>query len=125
MDTEYRVSVGDTYKTLAEGSRKNIEQVTTGFEGYPEDAVLNEQYFEDIFREAIDVATERNVALYCGEYGVIDRVTPEETVKWYKIISSVFNKFNIGRAAWNYKEMDFGISDARLDGVRDELVKYL
>lgn len=32
---------------------------------------------------------------------------------------------NIPRAAWSYKEMDFGLSDARMDGVREELLKYL
>ena len=125
MDTSYRVSVKDTYKVMAEGSRKNIEQVSTGFDNYPEDTILSERYFEDIFAEAIKVAKERGVDLYCGEYGVIDRAAPQEALAWYKIIGNVFNKFNIGRAAWNYKEMDFGISDARLDGVRDELVKYL
>ncbi len=125
MDTEYRVSVTDTYKVMAEGSHAMIEQVTTGFDDYPEDTILNEQYFEDIFAEAVKVADERGVALYCGEYGVINRATPEETVAWYRIIGNVFRKFNIGRAAWNYKEMDFGISDARLDGVREELIRNL
>lgn len=125
MDTEFRVSVTDTYKVMAEGSRAMIEQVTTGFSDYPEDTVLNERYFEDIFAEAIAVADERGVALYCGEYGVIDRATPEEAVAWYKIIGNVFRKYNIGRAAWNYKEMDFGISDARMDGVREELIRNL
>ena len=86
---------------------------------------MDEQYFEDIFAEAIKAAKERGVDLYCGEYGVIDRAAPEEALAWYKIIGNVFNKFNIGRAAWNYKEMDFGISDSRMDNVRDELVKYL
>ncbi len=125
MDTSYRVSVKDTYKVMAEGSRKNIEQVSTGFDNYPEDTILSERYFEDIFAEAIAVAKERGVDLYCGEYGVIDRAAPEETLAWYKIIGNVFNKFNIGRAAWNYKEMDFGISDDRLDSVREELIKNM
>ena len=125
MDTSYRVSVKDTYKVMAEGSRKNIEQVSTGFDNYPEDTILSERYFEDIFAEAIAVAEERGVDLYCGEYGVIDRAAPQEALAWYKIIGNVFNKFNIGRAAWNYKEMDFGISDARMDCVRDDLIKYL
>ena len=125
MDTSYRVSLKADYKTMAEGSRKNIEQVSTGFENYPEDSVLDDQYFEDIFAEAISVAKERGVDLYCGEYGVIDRAAPEEALAWYKIIGNVFNKFDIGRAAWNYKEMDFGISDDRMDSVRNEIIKYM
>ncbi|MBR4224855.1 MAG: glycosyl hydrolase family 5, partial [Oscillospiraceae bacterium] len=63
--------------------------------------------------------------LYCGEYGVIDVVAPEEALKWFKVINKVFEKYDIGRAAWNYRGKDFGIADARMDGVRDELIKYL
>ncbi len=36
-----------------------------------------------------------------------------------------FDKYHIGRAAWSYKEMDFGISDAHMDSVRDEVLKRL
>ena len=63
--------------------------------------------------------------LYCGEYGVIDKVSPEDAVKWYRQIHEAFEKYGISRSAWSYKEMDFGLSDSRLDGVRDELVKLL
>jgi hypothetical protein len=31
----------------------------------------------------------------------------------------------IGRAAWSCRKMDLGISDARMDGVRDELLKHI
>ena len=61
----------------------------------------------------------------CGEYGVIDRVSPEDTVKWYRTIHNVFEKYEISRAAWNYRAMDFGLADQRLDAVRDELIRYL
>jgi hypothetical protein len=38
----------------------------------------------------------------------------------------VFEKYGIGRAAWTYKEMDFGLSDERMDPIRDEIIaKYL
>ena len=90
-----------------------------------EESGATPDYFEGLFAEAIKKATDNNTILYCGEYGVIDRATPEDTVKWYKAINSVFEKHNIGRCAWSYKEMDFGLSDARLDGVRDELLRYI
>ncbi len=105
--------------------RSYLSQVTTGFAGFSEDELLSAKYFLKIFAEAIQVAEERDVALYCGEYGVIDRVAPEDAVKWYAMINEVFTKYGIGRSAWNYKVMDFGISDARMDQVRDELLKYL
>ncbi|MGN0687811.1 MAG: glycoside hydrolase family 5 protein [Oscillospiraceae bacterium] len=84
---------------------------------------ITPEYFEKLFASAIETAKRNNTTLYCGEYGVIDIVTPEDTVKWFKCINSVFEKHGISRSAWNYKEMDFGISDSRLDSVRDELIK--
>ena len=83
------------------------------------------KYFEERFDEAKRVAEERDVAVYCGEYGVINLADPQDTLRWYKDITSAFDKFGFGRAAWSYKEMDYGISDAHMDSVRDELLKLL
>ena len=41
---------------------------------------------------AIQVAEKYNVPLYCGEYGVIDHATPEDTVKWYRDIHAALDK---------------------------------
>ena len=90
-----------------------------------DDADITPKFFEDMFESAIIKAKENGVGLYCGEYGVIDICSPEDTVKWFKCINSVFEKYGISRCAWTYKGMDFGFTDKRLDGVREELVKYL
>ena len=90
-----------------------------------EESGATEEYFENLFASAIEAAEKNNTILYCGEYGVIDVAKPEDTVKWLKTINAVFEKHGIARAMWSYKAMDFGISDARMDGVRDELLKYL
>lgn len=90
-----------------------------------EESGCSEEYFENLFASAIEKAEKHNTPLYCGEYGVIDVVAPEDTVKWLKCINSVFEKHGIGRAIWSYKEMDFGISDSRLDDVRDEILKHI
>ena len=90
-----------------------------------EDSGVSSEYFVGLFEAAIAYAKKHKVELYCGEYGVIDVVSPEDTVKWYKEINKVFEKYGIARSAWSYKEMDFGLSDARLDGVREELLHYL
>ena len=63
--------------------------------------------------------------LYCGEFGVIENVESSEAIKWFKAINAVFEKHDIGRAVWSYKEMDFGITDKRFDDDCDELIKYL
>ena len=90
-----------------------------------EESVASSEYFEKLFSTAIAKAEQFGSSLYCGEYGCIDVVTPNDTIKWYKTINSVFEKHGIGRAAWNYKAMDFGLSDPRLDSVRLELLKLL
>ena len=82
-------------------------------------------FFDKAFASAIRTAEENGTCLYCGEYGVIDRATPEDTVKWFRTIHSTFEKYGISRAAWSYKQMDFGLSDSRLDGVRDQLTALL
>ena len=81
--------------------------------------------FIDLFREALEFAAANNTVLYCGEYGVIDVVSPEDTLSWYRDIHAAFENCGIARCAWCYKRMDFGITDQRLDMVRDEIVKNL
>ena len=90
-----------------------------------EEAGITPELFEEKFASAIETAEARGTTLYCGEYGVIEKAAPEDTVKWFRTINEVFEKHGIARSAWTYREMDFGLSDARLDGVRDELIKYL
>ena len=94
------------------------------FEGYTED-IVDARFFEFYMKEAIEFAERMNAPLYCGEYGVIDLATPEDTVKWYKAIHEAFVKMGICRCSWSYKKMDFGLSDERLDNVRNELISYL
>lgn len=100
---------------------KDLTDTKTDFD----DMDITPEFFEKLFAEAMETAKNNGTSLYCGEYGVIDRATPEDALKWFKVINSVFEKYKIARAAWSYKEMDFGLSDSRMDGVREELIKYL
>lgn len=86
---------------------------------------LGPDFFESIFSDGIETGEKYNVPLYCGEYGVIDQAPPEDTVRWFNDINSVFEKYGIGRAVWTYKEKDFGIAGEHYDSVRDELIKSL
>lgn len=90
-----------------------------------DDAGITPETFEKLFSSAIEKAKENNVPLYCGEYGVIDKAEPEDVLKWFRCINSVFEKHGISRCAWSYRDMDFGLSDTRLDSIREELIKYL
>lgn len=90
-----------------------------------EDSETSEAYFDELFSTAIQKAEKHGVSLYCGEYGVIDIVDGEDSLKWFRVINKVFEKYGISRSVWTYKEMDFGISDSKYDGNREELLKYL
>ena len=125
MDTSFRMPLDTTYGEYSDFSKKQLQRDVSFIDSFDASARFGAEFFERWLSEAVRVAEERNVALYCGEYGVIDRATPEDTLDWYRAICSTFNKFGIGRAAWNYKKMDFGISDERMDGVREELLKLL
>ncbi len=85
----------------------------------------NTEYFEKLFQSAIETAKNNNTSLYCGEYGVIDIVSPEDTILWLRDINTVFEKYRIPRCLWNYKSLDFGISEKRFDKYRNELLKYI
>lgn len=86
---------------------------------------MGPSFMEKIIRNAVDAADAVDTYLYCGEYGVIDHADAKSALNWYKDVNSVFVKYGIGRAAWTYKRMDFGLTDAYLESVADEIVKYL
>ena len=125
MDLDFRMTIDEPFEKYKEETDRNISQKSIGFEGFDPKGHLGVDYFEKYFAEAVNLAEKRNVCLYCGEYGVIDLATPEDTVKWYEYISEVFNKYNIGRAAWTYRAMDFGIADEHMAAVKDEIIKKL
>lgn len=126
MPRDFRISVDNDYKTLY---GKADEILGDAFGVIPRmkdmDAKFGADFFRTLFEEAIIVAKERNVALYCGEYGMINLATAEDSLVWYKAINEVFTENGIGRAAWSYKEMDFGLSDEHMSSVIDELKNYL
>ena len=125
MDTEFRISIDASYREMSEMSEKNLPQITVGFEGFDPDKSLETAYFDTLFADAVRIAEERNVSLYCGEYGVIDRADAEEALRWYEMIREAFDKYRIGRAAWTYKEKDFGFIDDPRNTVLDRIVKQL
>ncbi|MCL2772389.1 MAG: glycoside hydrolase family 5 protein [Oscillospiraceae bacterium] len=45
--------------------------------------------------------------LYCGEYGVIDVADPQSRRNWHRDFNDLMDEYNIGRAVWSYKFMNF------------------
>ena len=123
MNKDYRIAYpGDVKQYLKDSKDLQMDYMDhseIAGEGY------SAEYFVKRFENAVKFCEEKGTTLYCGEYGVIDYASPEDTLQWFKDIHEAFEHFGIGRAAWSYKQMNFGLSDERLDGVREELIKYL
>lgn len=125
MDASFRIPVTASFGEMREAETRCLNGSCSGLDMYPPETKLSPLYFERFMAEAVEAAEERGTPLYCGEYGVIDRASPEDSLCWYRMINAAFERYGIGRAAWSYRLMDFGLSDPRYDGIRDELVKYL
>ena len=89
------------------------------------DTGVTPAFFEELFASAVEKAKAEGTELYCGEYGVIDIVPPEDALLWFRTIHEVFEAYGIARSVWSYKEMDFGLADPRMDAVRAELLTCL
>lgn len=125
MTPDFSIAYPDTYELYAEKSSSVLgsrgEFMTDKRFGFSE---IGTDFFEKFFREALETAEKRNVPLYCGEYGVINNAGADDTIRWYKDIRSIFEKYGIGRAAWNYKGKDYGITDVD-ENLRSEIIKLL
>lgn len=124
LPSDFRIPVTASYGELERASREYLGERDSMLDGNPETR-LSPAYFETFMASAVEAAEAAGVALYCGEYGVIDLVPPEQALAWYRMIHAAFEKLGIGRAAWSYRQMDFGLSDPRMDAVRPELLKLL
>ncbi len=83
---------------------------------------MGEGFFERIFQPALSKAEHDGVALYCGEYGVIDKADNESKILWLEDINGAFGKHGIGRALWNYKEKDFGLVDPSFESIKQRFI---
>ena len=124
MPHGFRLEYPTTYK------KHNDAALSCGFPDFvshveDDSKTYGPEFFVQKWQAGIKVCQERGAALYCGEYGVIDRASPEQTLAWYKDINAAIKECGIGRAAWSYKLMDYGLSDDRMKDVAGELVKCL
>ena len=125
MDTSFRMPFDVTYAEYIANAKKNLEGFTADLTKYDANKEMGIEFFHDLLAEAVRVAEERNVPLYCGEFGVINLASAEDSLKWYKMICKCFDEFGIGRAAWSFREMDFGLVDEHMSPVREELIKLI
>lgn len=86
---------------------------------------LGVAYISNLIMSAVNVAHDHNAYLYCGEYGVISLASSQSILNWYHDVNFIFDAFHIGRAAWTYKSMSFGISDNYDLRILNRIISYL
>lgn len=125
MSPEFTIDYPASTQEYIKGSIENLNQdMVTSLAQYDR-PLLDQHYIEDQISIAIRISKERNVPVYCGEYGVIDRVNPKKALRWYQDIHNIFETYLIGRAIWTYKEMDFGIIDENRSVIQSEIIQLL
>ena len=72
----------------------------------------------NIMKEAIEVAKDYDLQLFCGEWGVYENVDRELTYRWTRDMISVFNEFNVAWTTWCY-DADFGFWDQKKHDFKD------
>ncbi len=125
MDQTFRLPITATFKEMEDATDRYVHMKTVDYQNLPGSASLSANFFEQYFAEAVAIAEERGTGLYCGEYGVINLADPEDTLGWYRMINQAFEKYGIGRAAWSYKEMDFGLIDEHISSKAGEIIALL
>lgn len=94
--------------------------LTAAYKDYPGD-VIDIKFMEWELKRAIEISNRLDVPIYCGEYGVIDAAADADAVRWHEDMHSLFELYDIGRAMWNFRGKDFGITDEK----RGAISKYL
>lgn len=86
---------------------------------------LGPEFFIRRFKDTVKYCEEHDIALYCGEYGVIDKAPTADTLRWFEDIHAAFEELGIARACWSYKQMDFGLIDEHYSEIFDKLIALL
>lgn len=124
MPLDLKINYPETYENLIAESKKILMHTQydelENFSG-----TIDSVFFEKYFERAIAVSQKFDVPLYCGEYGVIDKVDGKNALRWFKDINSALKKYKIGHAVWSYKKMDFGLIEKNYESVLNELLESL
>lgn len=114
-----------TYPSGTEEYNKYQKQSENFRRNYTFGEKIGKDYIRRYLQPALDFMKERNVSLYCGEYGVIDHAPMEGNLRWHEDLCDILIEYGIGRAVWTYKLMSFPLVD-NSSKVRDErLIKIV
>jgi len=96
-EVNYPGQIIDTshYKGLSEKVVKAMREYANGY--FTKDTLAK------IMSPAIKFAKEKNLPLYCGEFGVYPTIPEEISLRWYKDVCDICNSNNIAYCHWCYK----------------------
>jgi hypothetical protein len=121
QELDYAVS----YPSTMEDYRR-YQKMSEGFRSsYAFEDRLGKDYIRKCLAPALEFIRERNVYLYCGEYGTIQFAPMESRLRWHEDVSDLMIEYGIGRAVWNYKLMGFPMVDRNSDMVDEDLIKIV
>ena len=93
--------------------------------GWQRGRAVNRTLMLEFLQPALDFVQQEKRDLYCGEFGVIEYVDPASRQNWHADLMDILKQYNIGRAVWSYKQMDFGLVDANGKVVDPKLLQTL
>jgi endoglucanase len=75
--------------------------IESSLQSYEQDAAFST--LRASLDKAVAFSKERDVPIFCGEFGVYMIQSPaEDRVKWYEFTTSALDERNISRASWDY-----------------------
>jgi len=75
------------------------------------------EYITSLIEKIADFARERNVPVFCGEFGVYKRyATPEDRVRYHQFLREAFEARNIQWSLWGYFDQ-YGIFNSQIDSI--------
>lgn len=121
---DFHISYPDTLDHYCRSSAAFSKEYTTSLlrQGVTD---VEASMFEARLSQALRMSEQYDVPLYCSSYGVINQADLDSTLRWYQTIHQVFEAHGIGRSAWNYKGLDFGLIDSHTLPIADKLIAVL
>jgi hypothetical protein len=72
---------------------------------------FDKDYLRATLQPAVDFSQRMGQPVYCGEFGVYEIASMSTRLHWTRDVVDLLDEFEMGRAYWTYKAMDFGLVD--------------
>jgi len=83
------------YKQLPESVVSEMRRYANGY--------FTKDTLEKVMSPAIQFAKEKNLPLFCGEFGIYPTIPEEIMLRWYRDVCDIFNRNKIAYCHWCYK----------------------